>query len=801
MMKRYYFIVLLAFCGLSLHAQLFISGVHQNLINKSLLEGKWPAYWITVPNESVNVSGVYHFRRNLYLDTVPDNYVVHISADNKYKLYVNERLVSIGPVVGDSYNWNFETIDLKPYLKTGKNVFAFVVWNYAEWKPTALISRDKVGLLIQGNDSVQQDINSGKGWKCIKNQAYSFGVDGTIIGYYAAGPSERVDLSLYPWGWETLDYDDSQWIDVEVGEQAAIKGTRDYAGRPLVPSPIPTMELKKQRLVKIRKSDGVKIDDSFLQGNADLSIPPYSKVCLLLDNRYLTTGYFSVVLSGGRNSKLDISYAEALYSPFSDSKPYYFNKGNRDVINGKEFYGIEDRLVIDGGIKRCYTSLWWRTWRYVQLQIETKGEPLVLHDVYGTFTAYPFQRVSKFEAGSNEYFDQILDIGWRTARLCAHETYMDCPYYEQLQYFGDTRIQAMITMFNTKDSCMVKQAIDFGKRSLTPEGITMSRYPSNSVQFIPSYSLSWIGMSYDYWMYRGDDNYVRSLLPAIRRVLSWYEQWLKNDYSLERIPYWFFIDWADGFVEGEPYREKKGNSALQDLIFLIALDEATVMEQNLGLQSLSIHYQNIAKKIREGFKQKYWDCDKKLFSDTQDKLYFSQHTNTFALLANIVTGEEAKELFKRILSDSSIIQASLYFRYYINQAMDKVGLGDLLLNTLGVWEEQIALGLTTWAETSEPSRSDCHAWGACLNIEFFRILLGIKSTGPGFKEVLIDPCLGRLKDVRGKIPHPHGEISVSYKVREKTEIMISLPKGVSGTLIWKNKKYKLVSGEQCFMLR
>jgi hypothetical protein len=46
---------------------------------------------------------------------------------------------------------------------------------------------------------------------------------------------------------------------------------------------------------------------------------------------------------------------------------------------------------------------------------------------------------------------KIFEIGWRTARLCAMETYMDCPYYEQLQYIGDARIQALISLFNSGD--------------------------------------------------------------------------------------------------------------------------------------------------------------------------------------------------------------------------------------------------------------------------------------------------------------------------------------------------------------
>ncbi len=55
-------------------------------------------------------------------------------------------------------------------------------------------------------------------------------------------------------------------------------------------------------------------------------------------------------------------------------------------------------------------------------------------------------------AGPDEEVQRILNTGWRTARLCAHETYMDCPFYEQLQYGGDARIQMLVSLYTTGDA-------------------------------------------------------------------------------------------------------------------------------------------------------------------------------------------------------------------------------------------------------------------------------------------------------------------------------------------------------------
>ena len=110
----------------------------------------------------------------------------------------------------------------------------------------------------------------------------------------------------------------------------------------------------------------------------------------------------------------------------------------------------------------------------------------------------------------------------------------------------------------------------------------------------------------------------------------------------------------------------------------------------------------------------------------------------------------------------------------------------------------MALGLTTWAEMPEPTRSDCHAWGASPNIEFFRILLGINSNAPGFKSIRIAPSLGDLKEVSGTMPHPVGSVTASYKLDKKGKLTarLILPTGTDGVFVWKGKEYQLKSGEQ-----
>ena len=152
----------------------------------------------------------------------------------------------------------------------------------------------------------------------------------------------------------------------------------------------------------------------------------------------------------------------------------------------------------------------------------------------------------------------------------------------------------------------------------------------------------------------------------------------------------------------------------------------------------------------------------------------------------------------KLLSDTTLAPASIYFKFYLHQALTKAGYGNDYLKWLDKWRENMQMGLTTWAETSElnDTRSDCHAWGASPNIEFFRIILGIDSDAAGFSKIKIEPHLGNITEISGEIPHPSGKIQVFYEVRgERLKAEFFLPENISGTFIWNKKSYPLSGGK------
>lgn len=737
--------------------------------------GRWSAHWITSP-EADTQYGVYFFRKDLTLSEKPDQFIIHVSADNRYKLFVNGTQVSLGPAKGDPHNWSFDTVDIAPWLNQGENRIAAVVWNFAAERPVAVMSRGEVGFLVQGNTEAERALDTDASWEVLRSDAYSPEMV-HVRGYYAAGCTDRIDGRNYPWGWQQTATSDSthNWKSANQLDRAALKGAGNYPLWYLVPRPIPPMESKP-----------IEINHA-LKGK---TIAPGDSVTFLLDNRVLTTGYPRLTFSGGADAEITLAYAEALYE--KDGSKYA--KGNRDETQGKQFVGYQDAIIADGGPGRTFEPLWWRTWRYLQLTVKTKDEPLTIDDLTATSSMYPFERVSEFSAQGDPDLPRMLEIGWRTARLCAHETYMDCPYYEQLQYFGDARIQALITMFNTRDTCLVRSLLEQGRQSLNADGLMMSRYPSHTLQYIAPYALFWLNTCHDWWMYRGDETYLRTLLPAMRSTLRWFGESLGADGLLHRVPGWNFADWAD-LKNGAFPADAQGRSAYLDLVYLLALRDAAEMEDAFGEPWFAASYRRTAEKSAAAIKAAYWAPERKLFADDGSLQTFSQHVNALAILADLAP--DAPDLMGRILDDETLRPCTIYFRYYLQRAMAHSACGDRLLPSLGILRDQMALGLTTWAEMPEPSRSDCHAWGSSPNIEVFRTVMGIDAASAGFRRVRIAPALGPLTEARGSIPHPRGTISAAYKRTStgKLNATVTLPDGVEGIFIWNGRTKPLRSGE------
>jgi hypothetical protein len=788
MSKKIIFLTMSVFMGISVGAQ--ASDVN---INPDLLTKRWSASWISHPSASPKDFGVFHFRRTFDLNSQPEKFIVHVSADNRYRLFVNGQSVCRGPARGDLMHWRFESVDIAPYLVKGKNTIAAVVWNFGEFIPLAQITL-RTAFLLQADDPKHNFINTDEKWKVLQNPAY-LPVEPNLNAFNVVGAGEKIVAEKYPWGWQQTDFNDTDWPKVRTLNKAVPPGVGLDNTWMLVPRTIPLMEDKLQRIPKVRRTTGVEIADNFFANPQTLTIPANTKATILFDQTFLTTAYPELLVSAGKDSQIVLTYSEALF----DSKN---EKGNRDQIEGRKIKGYSDTFLPDGGDNRLFSTLWFRTWRYLQMDILTKDQSLTINDFYGRFTAYPFEENASF-ASSDDSIKNIWDVGWRTARLCANETYFDCPYYEQLQYVGDTRIQALISLYVSGDDRLMRNAITTYDDSRIPEGLTQSRYPCSSMQIIPPYSLFWVAMIHDYWMHHGDTEFVKSYLNGIDTVLNWHEKLIGSNGMLDVTPWWNFVDWSwpwdnkKGFG-GVPAGVELGQSSILTLQYVYALNYAAQLNDAFGRRYFADRYRHLADSLKKSTYKLCWDDKRGLLSDTPDKKIFSQHANVLAVLVDLVPPGEQKKIMEKVLSGKDLIQCTFYFRFYLVRAADKVGFGDRYIEMLRPWRDMLKMGLTTFAENPEPTRSDCHAWSASPNYDLLAIVLGVGPAEPGFKSVKIEPHLGPLTWVEGKVPHPLGNITVRLERTGKTGIKasVTLPKGLKGKFIWNGKTINLKSGSQ-----
>jgi alpha-L-rhamnosidase len=418
-------------------------------------------------------------------------------------------------------------------------------------------------------------------------------------------------------------------------------------------------------------------------------------------------------------------------------------------------------------------------------------------------TGYPFKENASFTS-NDQSLKAIWDVGWRTAKLCAGETYYDCPYYEQLQYEGDTRIQALISLYVSGDDRLMRKAINDFYNSRVPEGLTQGRYPSNRIQVIPPFSLYWVSMLYDFMMLRKDDEFLQKYLLGVDGILDWYKKQIdRHKNMLGPMRWWNFTDWSKGFTDmGVPPGADDGNSAVLTLQYAYTLKQAAALYKHFGQPGKADECMKLAKLVNEGTVKHCYDPARGLIADNPDKTSYSQHANIMAVLSDAIHPDEAQQLMTRVLKDTELIQATFYYRFYLNQALKHADMGNLYYGQLDPWRNMIKAGLTTFAENPDPSRSDCHAWSASPNYDLLATVCGITPLSAGFETVQIKPEPGELTHVSGKMPSAKGEISVaiSKSNRKNTDITVNLPAGMKGILIWLGKEMILNEGNNHFNL-
>lgn len=753
------------------------------------------AQWIG-PGEELSadsISRVFYLRKEFETDDPTAYKRAYISADSKYKLWVNGAPAARGPQRYDPKHHRYDVVDLSSLIQKGKNLIAVEVIYWGRGGPIFQMSVQPAFLFESG------DLISDQSWKVLTSPAVdTAGMNGFRwgLGYLAGNWLEKVDARLLPIGWRQPDFDDSAWKPAQPLGRAELWGEGDTRlPWKLMPRDIRPMEERAPEACSAIQSGLVKDEKDFppfvfdVQPDAQKPSLPYTipgdgKIhYVIFDAGRLITGYPMLDMEGDEGAVVEIMYAEA---PSLNHK-----KDRRDVFGkDKRVEGYNDVYITRSG-RQTYETFLHRTFWYVRVAVKT-DKPLILHGLSYRWTSYDFEERGKFEC-SDPALNKIWNIGWYTLRLCAHETYEDCPYYEQLQYAGDTRIQALVTYLASGDPLLPANAIRLLNVSRLPEGLTYSRYPDHVFQVIPGFSLIWVKMVDDYYMHTGDASLLREVAGGVHSVLRFFENYQTDLGFISKVPYWNFHDWK--FENGGRPPASEENCTLTTLLYKSALDAGVRIFEAIGDQHEADRFREKSQKIKEAVNRRAWSEKEGLYTDGVTIKSLSRHVNTYAILFNVADEAKTQRIAKRLFDDPALRSMTFYFAHYLHQAADRLGQPQRIINDLSRWTPMLDKGTSTWWETPGDTRSDCHAWSSTPTYTFMRLILGVRIKEPGFKRVEIRPYTANLKWAKGAVPTPHGDILVDWKNEGSFTLTVTIPAGVeAGVVLPSGRKQTVKQG-------
>jgi len=700
-------------------------------------------------------------------------------------LFVNGQRAGRGPLKGELSYYYYETYDIGKLLRKGRNVIAAeVVW-FGLNSPNSEIHSGYAGFLLQGPKDA--GIDTPTGWKVQVDRAVKPNVTHYSNAMNFLDNMELVDGAKYPVGWQSPGFDDSSWEDAIFVTSADVDPTWGelHPIWHLTPRDIPMLVEETRRFTRTIR--GMEVTEHLFGDTPKgwrLKAGEASEI--VLDAGTLTTGFLELKFEGGSGRTVEIVYGEQVNEYVTrGNRAFPTKKAIRDELEGGAIVGYYDTVVLPGGAFQ-YEPFHWRAFWFIRIKVSAGNEPFALKDASYRFTTYPQELKASYES-SDADSKRMLEISWRTLQLCSHETYEDCPYYEQLHYIFDARIEALCSLALAGETKLPRRSILLFRNSMRPDGLIHCRVPSRRTHRLPYFALAWVLMVQDYWDWVGrrDAGFVRSNLFAVDGVLTWFRGYLREDSLVSKIPYWNPVG-ADG--EGGSMLTKAvadGGSTFISGLYLAALNAAIRLHDEVGFKEDAERWRPLANKVSSTIRDLCWDGKQNLFAESPELKGkpVSQHSQVLPILAGAATQDQTNKIMKKLFSSAVSGFMTKPYGYYLARVLEQtVHYGEFSRHQLEDYRAMMARHLTTWQEAEEPGRSDCHAWSSWPAVDFLTAVLGIKPLKPGFEEVLIKPQF-IYEYARGQMPTVQGVVKVDWKkIGKKIKVDVEGPKGVPVTV-------------------
>ncbi|MEM1099004.1 MAG: alpha-L-rhamnosidase C-terminal domain-containing protein [Planctomycetota bacterium] len=776
----------------------------------------WPASWISgspdKAHDDVKPTSIDVLYRVRFTVTEPTSFRMHVSADERYDLKLDGVRIGRGPQRGDLRHWSFESYDVQ--LEAGEH--RLWVWvsspGPADYlAPMAQLTR-RHGLFVAAEGLDPDTLNTGRAaWETHRIEGVTH-EPSAVPDARLAGGTQRIDARKLDA--DALLGEGPHWQAARTTEDGRVSGPAwgelDHV-RVLSPARLPAMmdaPFEGGRVRYVGTSDQpvdlathhadeahawqAMLDRADHTERQVATVPPNTRRVVLIDWPDYVCAYPSVTLRDGRDAEVRLDWAETLYlrpELWSHDKPH------RDAIDGLYFHGRGDTFIADG-TQRTFEPVWWRAGRYTLLTVQTADEPLDIVALTLRETRYPLQTVPTAELDDAE-LQASLPILRRGLLMSMHEHYADSPYYEQLQYVGDTRLESLCTHVLSPDDRLPARAIELFGWSRLETGLTQSRYPSRLPQVIPGFSLYWVAMLHDLAMWRGQQEFIRTFMPAARGVIEAFVASINDDGLPRCLPGWNFLDWVPAWPEGIPPRGKAGTNAAFAWHLVDTLQRMADLEDWFHEPELAGRARRLAGSIAQACDRLFFDDQRGLYADTPEHDSFSQHAQCFAVLSGTLPTDRCATLIDRTLADPSLHQATIYFRHYLLEALAATDRDAQLHEQFALWRGLPAQGFKCPPEAPEPTRSDCHGWGSHPLYHVAANVLGVRPAGFGFAAVHFTPRLGPMRSARGTVAHPRGPIRVAYqRDGDRLHADLELPPGLTGRLNHHDQSIDLTPGHQ-----
>lgn len=785
------------------------------------VDAKW--IWAGWPEFDLLDSHI-HARKTFRLANVPRKAVVHVTADTRYRLYVNGRHVCRGPARGFQVSWPYDTVDIAPYLRKGKNVIAARV-HCLGLGDFQYIHHDIAGFLLAGVVG-GQDLATNDTWKT-RHAPGHLPIHTRVICPHL-GWQEYFDARLEDDAWLMPSYSDTKW------DKAIARAFGCMPWHNVEPRGIPLLREEMMLPAALVATTAGKCNKGYAastnlvalfceEGQAAGQEPdsPARKrwqpaaTKLRFNKQWATltvpaTGkdrYATYCIDFGKEVVGSLRYRieGAAGGEIVDTVVTEGLNGQAPIVlhptKAPCRLAMGNRLLLAKGTTEHEQFDHWG-YRYLVLTVRNSGRPLKVN-LQLTWVGYPLEVKASFTS-SDERLDKVYQISAWTQQSCMLDAYMDCPWREQAQWWGDARVQAKNTFYLSADARLLARGIrQIGTQQIA-NGLTYAHAPTIAHGCIlPDFTLTWVATHWDYYWQTGDLSLFTAMQHRVHHALDYFLKASDNKYGL--LPYddryWLFLDWCPLFKDGYP--------TLYNVFYLMALRIASQLFKLAGDRKSAASYSQRADVLAGRIERLLFDRKGRRFHGGLDwkgkpVAQDSAHVAALAILADFLP-QHHSHLLENILlpvihSDhSDKLTPSPFFSFYMLEALKKLGKMDEVIDCIDRWwGEMVNRGLSTTEEswnTIAGAGSLCHAWSAHPIVHLSNVLLGVWQESPGWRTIRFAPTFAKVDKVRGKVATPLGTVESGWnRTASGTRVFLRLPKGMTATVALPGKRPAKVTG-------